>query len=99
MKIKNKIYVIYDRKSESLVDSFIGENKEVALRFMSIRVHGAFEQKNFGLLTIWRDCDIIELYQIENDESISYLGNTICNLGKIIPSVDPESVKDEKNKV
>lgn len=90
MKIKNKIYVIYDRKSESLVDSFIAENKEVALRFMSIRVHGAFEQKNFGLLTIWRDCEIIELVKDESD-NVVYNGKVLCDFSQLIPSIESES--------
>lgn len=89
MKFNNKIYLVYDKKLMNPVDSFVADNKEVAARFMSIRVKSAFEAKNHGLLTIWRDC---EIWEVSFSDSITAV--KVMDLSEMIPAITPEEAKE-----
>lgn len=90
MKFNNKIYVIFDKKSSEAVDCFAVSNKEVAIRFMNIRIAGAIENKNWGLISIWRDCKLFE-YDMSG-ETIKFA--EITDLERLLPQ---ESNSNEKN--
>lgn len=88
----SKIYVYFDKKAEKLVDSFIAYNKEVAIRFATMRINEAIRAKNFGLLSFWSDCLI---YEIDlSKEKIDKL--LIMDLDKFVPN-SQELDKNEKN--
>lgn len=92
LKIDNKkIYVIYDKKAKTIYDCFVDMNPECALRFMSIRVRSAMENKNYPILSMWADST---LYEIDLSADVPVV-KLVSELEPIIPN--SESQKNENN--
>lgn len=90
MKFENRVYVIFDKKSKEAIDCFTVMNSEVAMRFMNIRIANALEQKNSGLLTVWRDCVLFE-YDMSGEAVVC---KELIDIEKLLPR---ESNENEKN--
>lgn len=57
----SNLYVYYDKASEKLVDCFIHDTDNAAKRFVAMRVSEAIRKENYGLLSLWRDCEVYKL--------------------------------------
>lgn len=61
-----KIYVLKDKLSNSIVNVFLGENIDVALRSVKSMIESFVNANNSGALIQLKDCDLHEINFIEN---------------------------------
>lgn len=98
MKFENKIYVIFDKLNNDAVDCWTMRNKEVSIRWLQTRLNNAIDTQNWGLISLWRDCILLEV-DFSNDDikcnEILCLEHFVPNDEKI-QNIKKEMVKHDK---
>ena len=56
-----KVFVLFDKISKKLVDCFLSENNETAIRRIRVQLDTFNDSKNYGAITMLRDCTLYEV--------------------------------------
>lgn len=76
----NKIYYVFDKKAELIINCFVSQNADVATRGLKLQINGLRDKKDNNSLTVLSDCDLYEV--LTNNDCASL--KKVCEIKDLI---------------